>query len=760
MKEEPSKIKSDILLRVRLLYVLFVVIGTVVLLRLIWVQFSPEIARNARRLEHRIFSLKELPAQRGAILTRDGEPLATSMFRYRVEFDFGSEGLDSLDTFEEQSDSLSQLLALFFKDRTAAQYREMFRREHARCYRLVNPRDTTCYRSEGAVARFFDRIFNREFEKKRIFDTIRDHRPVTIFPRDVDYAEWRELSTYPLLNWNMGMVYRLAECDERIYPQGELARRTIGKVAEERKHSYGIEDAYREDLAGTDGQILRQRIARNFYGRVNHGENVDPENGLDVVTTLDLDLQDVADKALLAQLTSQNAVWGTALVMETATGEILAMANRGRKDIRSGDFTEAENYALGKSLEPGSTFKLASMLLLLEDDGMSPSVTYDTNNGDRVDVGPAKGKNGIRDSHRGDRVIDLRRAVAVSSNVYFARAIWDRYGATGRKEEYSRFLNERLHLGECAGLEMLGERKPEMAATWKGVPDPGMKVVKMSYGYRVRMTPLQILTFYNAVANDGRMIAPVLVRELRRNGKTVERFETHTIADRICSPATLRIVRDCLEAVCTEKGGTAARFFSDTTRFRVAAKTGTAQVTDPTSSANYLASMAAYFPAENPRYTVLSVIATRSQAGKTYYGASLAGPVVKRLVDYIYYRGHDWYRPLESSGERHFPQRIKGGDIRQIRRVADRFAPKVESDSRSGWGRVRVDSLSHVEVASLAVDPGIMPDVRGMGLKDALFLLENRGLRVAFSGGGSIVQQSVAPGSRIRPGTSVLLTMK
>ena len=152
MKEEPSKIKSDILLRVRLLYVLFVVIGTVVLLRLIWVQFSPEIARNARRLEHRIFSLKELPAQRGAILTRDGEPLATSMFRYRVEFDFGSEGLDSLDTFEEQSDSLSQLLALFFKDRTAAQYREMFRREHARCYRLVNPRDTTCYRSEGAVA--------------------------------------------------------------------------------------------------------------------------------------------------------------------------------------------------------------------------------------------------------------------------------------------------------------------------------------------------------------------------------------------------------------------------------------------------------------------------------------------------------------------------------------------------------------------------------------------------------------------------------
>lgn len=759
MKEEHSKIKSDILLRVRLLYVLFILVGAVVLVRLVWVQlFSAEVAYNARRLENRIFTQKIIPAQRGSILARDGEPLATSLFRYQVWFDFGSEGLDSLQTFAEQSDSLSKLLAAFFRDKSAAEYKKMFLAEHTRRYRLVNPRDTSYLRSEGAVARFFDRMRGEEYIRKRIYDTIRDHTPVAVFPREVDFSEWRQLRRYPLLNWNMGMVYRLAERDERIYPQGDLARRTIGKIGDQGE--YGIEDGYREELAGRDGRILRQRIARDFYGRVAHGDNVDPVDGLDIVTTLDLALQDVADKALLGQLTEQNAVWGTAIVMETATGEILAMANRGRYDIHSGPFTERENYAVGKSLEPGSTFKLASMLLLLEDAGMSPATTYDTHNGDKVDVGPAKGKLGIRDSHRGDRVIDLRRAVAVSSNVYFAKAIWERYGETGKKQQYSDFLNKRLRLGETVGLERLGERKPDMAATWEKVPDPGLKVVKMSYGYRVRMTPLQMLTFYNAIANDGRMIAPVLIRELRRGGETVERFETHTLADRICSRSTLRIVRDCLEAVCTEKGGTAERFFRDTTRCRVAAKTGTAQVTDPTSTADYLASMVAYFPADNPRYTVLTTIATRSQAGKTYYGGSLAGPVVKRLVDYIYNREHDWYGRVEPSGEEFYPRRVKGGDIRQIRRVARRLSPEVSSDKRAGWGRVRVDSLSRVEIVALPDGAGTMPDVRGMGLKDALFLLERCGLQVRFAGSGAVVQQSIAPGSRIAPGAAVSVTLR
>ena len=753
MGEERSKIKSDILLRVRLLYVLFILVGAVVLARLVWVQlFSAEVAYNADRLASRIFTEKEIPAQRGSILSRDGEPLATSIFRYQAAFDFASPGLDSLKTFREQADSLSKLLAAFFKDRSAAEYARMFREEHARRYRLINPRDTQYLRSEGWLARIINRLKGEEYIRRRIYDTIRDHTPVNIFPREVDYAEWEVLRRYPLLNWNMGMVYRLVERDERIYPQGELARRTIGLIGD--RGNYGIEEAYRSELAGRNGRAVQQRIARGFYGRVAGAGHEEPMDGCDVVTTLDLDLQDVADKALRQQLERQNALWGTTIVMETRTGEILALANLGRN--ADGSFSERENYALSRSMEPGSTFKLATMLTLLDDARMPVETTYDTHNGDPVQVGPAKN---IRDSHRGDHVIDFRRAVASSSNVYFAEAMWDRYGITGKKQQYSDYLHNELHLGETVGLERFGERKPSITTDWK-VPDPGVMLVKMAYGYRVRLAPIQMITFYNAIANEGRMISPVLVRELRRGGRVKERFESRTIASSICSRTTLHTVRECLQAVCTE--GTASNYFRDTTRVRVAAKTGTAQITDARSREGryYLGSMIAFFPAEAPRYTVLTTIETRAQAGKAYYGGPLAGPVVKRMVDYIYNRGHDWYGRVEEDGPRRYPEQLKGGDIAQIRRVAGQLSPRVEFDRRKGWGRVAVDSLSRVRITSIAEDRGVMPDVRGMGLKDALFLLESRNLRVRFSGQGAVIRQSIAPGSRISPGATVALTLK
>lgn len=751
MEEKRSKVKSDILMRVRLLYVLFFCAGAVVLLRLIWVQLlSSEVAYNADRLASRIFTQEVIPAQRGSILSRDGDPLATSIFRYQAAFDFASPGLDSLDTFREQADSLAKLLAAFFKDKPASAYARKFREEHARRYRLVRPRDTTYARSEGRIARFFDRLRGEEYITRRIYDTLRDHTPVNIFPREVDYAEWEVLRRYPLLNWNMGMVYNLIERDERIYPQGDLARRTIGLTGD--RGNYGIEEAYREELAGKDGKALRQRIARGFYGRVAGGDHEDPVDGYDVVTTLDVDLQDVADKALRQQLERQNALWGTTIVMEVHTGEILALVNLGRDP--GGGYSERENYALSRSMEPGSTFKLATMLTLLDDARMSPSTVYDTHNGDPVTIGPARN---IRDSHRGDHEIDFRRAVASSSNVYFAKAMWDRYGITGKKQEYSDYLHKTLHLGETVGLERLGERKPSITTDWK-VPDPGVMLVKMAYGYRVRLAPIQMITFYNAIANGGKMISPVLIRELRRGDRVEERFESRTIASSIASRSALHEVQRCLQAVCTE--GTASNYFRDTTRVRVAAKTGTAQITSPTEGGRpYLGSMIAYFPADAPRYTVLTTIETRAQPGKAYYGGPLAGPVVKRMVDYIYNREHDWYGRIESDGPQRYPERIKGGDIAQIRRVAGKFSPRAEYDQRSGWGRARVDSLSQVVVTSLDGASGVMPDVRGMGLKDALFLLESRGLKVRFSGQGSVIRQTIPAGARITPGATVTITL-
>ena len=324
MKQERSKVKSDILLRVRLLYVLFILAGAIVLARLVWVQlFSAEVAYNADRLASRIFTEEVIPAQRGSILSRDGEPLATSIFRYQAAF-LRVAGAGFAQDLPRTGRLARETAGCLLPGQARLGLCQTFPRG-ARRYRLVNPRDTSYLRSEGWISRMMDRMRGEEYVKRRIYDTIRDHTPVNIFPREVDFAEWETLRRYPLLNWNMGMVYRLIERDERIYPQGELARRTIGLTGD--KGNYGIEEAYREELAGRDGKALRQRIARGFYGRVAGGDHEDPVDGFDIVTTLDLDLQDVADKALRRQLEAQNALWGTTIVMEVHTGEILAMVN-------------------------------------------------------------------------------------------------------------------------------------------------------------------------------------------------------------------------------------------------------------------------------------------------------------------------------------------------------------------------------------------------------------------------------------------------
>ena len=530
--KENSPIKRDILFRVHLLYAAFVLIAALVFARLIWVQlFSSEVAYNAERLEGRIFTDEIIPARRGNILTRDGEPLATSLFRYQVEMDYGSPGFDSLRTFRGQSDSLAKLLALYFRDKSAAAYAQAMQREHARRYRVTYRKDTLVPRSEGGLARWWDRMRGEEFLTVKLYDTLRDHTPVALFPREIDYTEWQTLRRYPILNWNMGMTYRLRERDERVYPQGELARRTIGQVGD--KGNYGVEYVLRDVLEGRDGKARRQRIARGFYGRVVGGDNSEPEDGLDVVTTLDLEMQDVADRALRRQLEAQNALWGTALVMEVATGDLLAMANLSR--TKSGAYAEVKNHALSSRMEPGSTFKLAALLALVDDAGMSLDETFDTGNGARVKVG----RTTVQDSH-GLPPLNLKDAVAHSSNVFFARAVYETY-----KDDPERYVDylRHLHLDRTVGLEEFGAVAPIFPAPGMKIWYPDVSIVNMGYGYAIELTPLHTLTLYNAVANDGCMVAPRLVREIRRGGEVVERPERRVLVDKICSSSALRKVR-------------------------------------------------------------------------------------------------------------------------------------------------------------------------------------------------------------------------
>ena len=531
-KRTDTDVKLEMYERVKWLYGLFIFLGVGVIVRLLWVLFfSSEIAYNAERLEERIFIPDSVYSRRGAILSRNGEPLATSLLRYRVDFDMASEGFDSLALFKEQVDTLSKLLSAFFKDRTPAEYSRDMMKAHNDHYKIIFRKDTNMLRSEGFFARIWDMLRKDEWMTVKLYDTIRDHKPVAILPREVDYNEWQTLKKYPILNWNLGMTYRLETTDQRVYPYNELGRRTLGLIGD--RGNYGIEAYYRDILEGKDGYNLRQRIAPGFSTVVHHKDNVDAEDGMDIVTSLDVEIQHIADAALRRQMTAQNAIWGTAMVMEVATGDMLALVNLGETRERSGVYYEKENYAFKRRIEPGSTFKLAAALALVEDRGHDLSYKHRTNKGQKTVVGP-KGPT-IQDDHPirladGTIVdtIDLRTAMAQSSNVYFAESIFENY--KNDKARYYNFLMEKLHFGQMLGFEAMEEVKPNIKEpkSWSTHNLPNM-----GYGYGFDIPPVRTLVLYNAIANGGRMVAPRLIKQVRRGDDVVREFPVEVIDDAI-----------------------------------------------------------------------------------------------------------------------------------------------------------------------------------------------------------------------------------
>ena len=757
MAREPKRIKEDILLRVRALYLLLFAVGIIIAVRLVCVQFfSYDTRVNAAKLEKQIFSKKEVLAHRGTIFSRSGEPLATSIFRYTVLFDFGSEGFDNEKEYRLQCDSLSKLLAGYFKDKSAKQYYDRLIAERNKHFKITYIKDTLVPRSEGWFDRMWDRMRGKEFKTVKLYDTVRRHNPVRMF-RDIDFGEWQTLRTFPILNWSMGMVYDFEKHDERVFTRQELARCTIGRSSET-QGKYGIEHIFREDLCGQNGEELRQRIAPGYTARVESKENVEAVDGTDVYTTIDIDIQEVADRALRDQLEKENGIWGTTMVMEAESGDLLAMVNLSRN--KQGKYVENFNHALRSRAEPGSTFKLAVLLALLEDAKLPLSTEYDSGSGKRVVITENAPKIKVADSHNVGAKIDMRKAMAESANVYFAKAIYETYNQN--PERYVEFLRS-LHLDRkvMTSLPEMNEKEPSFPYPGSSIWYRHTTLIKLGYGYGIEVTPIQILTLYNAVANGGKMVAPRLVTKLVKDDDVVKEFPVEVLVDKICSDETLAQVRECLEGVALE--GTAKEYFGEgKVSFRAGAKTGTAQFAQGDISYDdgyYMGSMVAYFPAENPRYTVLTTIFKRRGSG-TYYGAGLAGPVEKKVSSFIYNRENDWYGRVEGDDFDYYPTAVKGGNIAQARKVAGEFSPKVSFDRRSGWGTVHIDSTSNVVIQTLEDEPMRMPTVVGMGLKDALFILESRGVKVTVSGKGTVCKQSVKAGEPIRRGMEVNLRLK
>jgi cell division protein FtsI (penicillin-binding protein 3) len=679
-EDQVYKLKKSITRRIKVMHIIFICTFIYFLIHIIFGIFCDGTLReDAKAFESKVLSRQSLSPRRGTIYARNGEPLAVSITRSKLIIDFGNDRFRRSKTYNNDADTLARKLAAFFGDKSAREYYE----------ELISLR-SKAIRTGKHISR-------------------------AIF-RDVDQNEWEEIRRYPLLRNGYNVTYSVQESGHRVYPQGNLALRTIGRA--DRAKPYGIERGMNDTLQGKNGMQVWKVLAPGVKARIRHKDNVEVENGYDVVTTLDVDLQDIANVALEEQLIAQNADWGTTIVMEVSTGDILAMANLKRTEDRC---VESRNYAIEMPINPGSTFKLLSAMALLEK-GVPTTTTRDSELGRRVEIGNSRAK--VQDSHAIGKetggVIDMRKAFAESANVYFTKIIYDTF--KNKPEEFSDFCNER-YIGRSVGLEEYNSEYRKLRRFDKKHPSRLNALVNLAYGYGVDITPLHTITIYNAVANDGVMVAPRLVLRTERDGKVVEKADVKVLNDKICSRRTLDTLRMMMEDVSNI--GTAAEFFSEKAcHFRTGSKTGTAQVNTIIDGVRYrkedgyyYGSMVTYMPADKPRYTIMTAIFTKRQAGKFYYGASLTGPVQKRVATYLYNRELKNATPID---EREFKTERKV--------VAKR-------------------SLDSVEVRQ-----GCVPKVVGMGLSDALYLLENSGLTVDVVGCGRVTEQSLKAGTKIADG--------
>lgn len=715
MAEKPRPgIKHDILIRVRWLYVLFIVVGVAIFLRILFIQYGPEGDELRKRAVQITYERVTVEASRGDILARDGRLLATSVPRYEIRMDFAAQGLDD-ETFKQEVDSLAICLSRMFRDKSAAAYKNMLTKARS------------------------DRMKNRYLQ---------------IAPRRVDYTELTQIKQFPILRRGQnrgGLIVR--QVNRRIKPHGSLGERTIGMV-NETGTKLGIEGAFDDNLKGIDGSVLMQRVSGTFRVPIVDPLNVEPVNGIDVVTTLDVDIQDVAESALKRQLDYGNAQWGTVVLMEVATGEIRAMANLTRKS--EGVFVEDFNYAIGMNLEPGSTFKLASLITLVEDAGMSLDREFDTEGG-RARVGGVT----VVDDHK-DGVLSLRKIFEHSSNIGFAKAVNDAYGKNPGR--FVDFVSNKLGMDKNLDMQIAGGQTP---VVWRPGDKwwNGMTLTMMSYGYGLNITPMHTLTLYNAIANNGKMVRPKLVTELREYGQPVKTFPTEVINSSICSSRTLKEVRTSLEGVVEE--GT-ARVLKNP-YYKVAGKTGTAQIaqgssgyTDRYGGRHYLATLVGYFPADNPKYSCIVAIKTYYGQGsyRTYYGASLSGPVFRAIADRVYASSTEWQPTVaQTLNKKEGTQpAVKGGHTEEIKRVANKLTIPLEGKVRTEWARTNSNDSVTV-LLPMEIEEGKVPNVKGMGLKEAVYLLEKQGLAVQFYGRGRVKTQSVEPGAKATRGTTVTLTL-
>jgi len=700
-------VKNNILIKIAGIYIILLLVGIGIVIKIFFIQVvdGHELREKAKKITYRDILVE---ANRGDILASDGRVLATSVPYFDLRMDLLAAGLTD-SVFRANIDSLSICLSRFFGDRSWYSYRS----------ELTNA---------------------RKYAKNR--------RYYPIAPRKVNYIELQEISKFPLLRLGENKGGFIAEqVNKRILPHNSMAARTLGMVNLD-GGVVGLEKALDDVLKGRNGLRVHARIPGNTWVEVNSMNKVEPEDGVDILTTLDVQLQDVAEAALRKHLEGHGASHGCAIVMEVATGDIKAIANLRRNE--DGTYDEVYNYAVGESTEPGSTMKTATLIALLEEGNIDLNDTVNTGKGklqlyDHV----------ISDSKEGGHgKITVKEVFEVSSNIGVIKLVQKVF--KGKEKDFVKKLYE-LNLNQPTGIIIPGEVKPQIRFPgdrgWSGLSMP-----MMSIGYEVRLTPLQILTFYNAIANNGRMVKPRIVKAFLRHGQVVESFPPQVIQSSICSRSTLKKVHEVLEGVVEE--GTATNLKNP--RYKIAGKTGTAQIARGSKGyksggrVSYQASFVGYFPAEDPKYSCIVVV--NSPSNSVYYGNVVAGPIFKEISDKVYATSPEWFREIESDELKDLPQ-AKTGLAANLEYVLDELDIPIENNSdKHDWVTAQRDSTK-IKTLPVALSKKKVPNVVGMGLRDAIYHLERLGLRVVAKGRGAVRSQSIQPGEPVIKGSTVYLEM-
>jgi len=694
-------IKQSILLRVRLAFLAVLLFAIAVVVRIAYIQLV-EGEKWIAMGEASMFDYRKVKATRGNIYSDNGSLLATSLPFYKVAFDAT---LPKAEIFNTGIDSLSLLLSTFYRDKTPREYKHMLTdaRKQGRQYIIINR-------------------------------------------RQIDYQEKKLMETWPIFRegrYRGGVIFE--KIDVRYRPFSGLSRRTIGFVNEQEKGA-GLEYSFNDYLAGKDGYAYYQKIAGGVWKPVYDANNVKAVNGLDIHTTLDVNLQDVAETALYKAMVQHRADDGLVVVMEVQTGEVKAISNLSLDG--NGGYAERFNFATGGLFEPGSTFKLVTLIALLEDSPVKLTDSIDTGKGEMIFHKKYK----VRDHEEGGLgKITVRQAFEHSSNVAMARLVDENFG-----KNPSRFVQhvERLKLNKPLGLQIKGEPTPRFVMPgqkgWSGISLPWM-----AYGYGFEITPLHTLALYNAVANDGKMIKPMFVRAVSQADETVQRFKTETVVDQICSAKTLRQLQQLLEGVV--ENGTARNIRG--THYRIAGKTGTAQMLENGQyTRRYITSFVGYFPAHQPRYSAIVLI--RNPRGWQQYGSNVAAPVFREIADNIYARDLRIHTAMEFAPYHEpgtFPL-IRGGRLEEVRMLTNKMGISSHAQTENNWVRAEKNGNAIIWKA-MAENKQLVPDVTGFTLRDAMFLLEERGLIVEFEGRGRVQRQSLPPGSPAVKGNRIVVKL-